>query len=120
ARVAVVDHLTLLRLQPREAIDVWADMIHGVTGIRIDGRADTRTFRAEQAAIRPDGLDQQLQRRRGIEHRIEVKELEPVAKPRRAAPAQRGGIEAAQLIRDRATAMRRDDLQLREILEYVR
>jgi hypothetical protein len=89
-----------------------------VSRIGIDGRADARAFRAEQAAIRPHRLDQQFERRRGIEHRVEIQELEPVTETIATTP-QRWRVEPPELIGDRAAAVRDDDLEIRKILEHV-
>src|SRR5262245_24510726 len=119
AGIVGIDLVTGLLRQPCEGIDVRANVIHGLPGIRIDRRAYSGTLRSEQAAVRADGLDQKLKRRRRIEHGVEIQEFEPVTKARGTAATQRRRVEPAELIRDRSATVGNNDFEVGEIFEYI-
>ena len=117
--VVLEDQFLVRRAQPVERLDQEARFIQPPARARILHRADPRTLRAEQASIRADGLDQQLERFARIEHRVVVQIAHLVGETL-AAAAQRAGFEARPVVGNRAAAVRNQNLQRRKIFEHVR
>ena len=79
-----------------EAFEMRPNIVEGAARFLINGGADARTFRPEQAAVRADRLDQQAQRFLRIEHRVKVKTAHSIHKGE--ALSVRAGNESADLI----------------------
>src|SRR5690606_9411436 len=86
-------------------------------GLRIDDGTDARTLGAVEHLVDADRLDQQLECVPSIQNRVEVKLAQPVAEAL-ALSSKRLRVEAAELERHGAAAVRDEDLQGREIVEH--
>ena len=118
-RVVLEDHLLVGRAQPVDRFDREPRFVEPAARPRILHRAHARPLRAEQASIDADGLEEQLERVLRVEHGVVV-ELAHLIREARPLAAQRAGLEARVLIRNRAAAVRHEDLQRRKIVEHLR
>src|SRR5215471_1261397 len=122
AGVVLEDGLAVLGCQEVHRLDDRLEVVEPAAGFRVDGRPAAGLLGAEQAPVRPDGLEQQLKRERPVQHGVEVQlpqlDLEPGA-VRVTAQARREHLRLppADLVGHRAAAVRDDDPQPGELLE---
>ena len=100
-------------------MEIGRDIIHFASRSRIDFRANARAFSAKQSIFRTYNFKQQLNGIFGIEHGIKIKFVHTINKAVTFGTAHGTRLETAKLIRHRATTMRDNDLQIREIFEDI-
>ena len=106
--------------QKLDAVDEGLGVVVPLAGARVVGRPCARTLGAEQAAVRPHYLEQQLQRLLVVEAGVVVEVLHVAVERLFPVRAAHPGPPAPYLVGDRAAAVAHDDLEPREVVEHRR
>src|SRR4029077_12705969 len=116
ARIAFENLPFFLRRQ-RQLVDVTLGVVVVVTGLRIDAANRADHFRGEQDVVGRDDLRQQLLARQVIDTGIKKYVVQHEIGQKSELGVLRQTAEAPPVIGHRATAMRNDEFDGREILE---
>src|SRR5206468_607299 len=111
--VVLEDHLLVGRTQPVEGFDEVPCLVQPTSRPWILHCADAWPLGSEEAPVRADRLEEQLERVLRIQHGVVVQPAHPVGEPLQST-AYGTRFEPGVLIRNRPAAMRDDDLERRE------
>ena len=118
--VLLVDRVAVGVGEPVDLLDEDLDVIEPTAVGGVAHRTSAGLLRAEQAAIDPDGLEQQLDRVLRVQARVEPQGAHAVDVGLAARVARDARHEPTDLVGDRAAGVGDDQLQVREVLGHSR